>query len=147
VLRYADLRDLVALEELEAVSFHEHRYREEFLKWILENPRTATLVWVEDDGVLGSVMILLENGQSRVLSVAVHPSRRRKGIGRKLMEAAERVARERGATVSRLEVGTTNAPAIALYRELGYRSEGLLPGYYSWGEDAYSMRKPLKPNA
>ena len=63
------------------------------------------------------------------------------------MDAAERIARERGATVARLEVSTQNAPAIALYRELGYRTEGLLPGYYSWGEDAYSMRKSLNPNS
>ena len=92
-------------------------------------------------------MVLLENGQSRILSVAVHPARRRGGIGRKLMEAAERVARERGATVARLEVSTVNVRAIALYRGLGYRTEGLLPGYYSWGEDAYSMQKKLEPNA
>ena len=146
MLRYADLRDLRALEALEAVCFQEHRYRPEFLEWILKNPRTATLVWVEAGEIAGSVMIL-ENGTSRVLSVAVHPSRRRGGIGRKLMEAAERVSRERGATAARLEVSTVNAAAIALYRGLGYRTEGVLPGYYSWGEDAFAMRKPLDTNS
>ena len=54
-------------------------------------------------------------------------------------------ARDLGA-LSRLEVSTRNAAAIALYREEGYRTEGFLPGYYSWGEDAFSMRKVL-PNA
>lgn len=147
MLRYADLRDLKALEALEAVCFREHRYRPEFLEWILKNARTATLVWVEAGEIAGSVMVLLENGQARVLSVAVHPSRRRGGIGRRLMEAAERVSRERGATAARLEVSTLNAPAIALYRGLGYRTEGVLPGYYSWGEDAFAMRKALEPNS
>src|SRR2546426_4254761 len=90
MLRHADLRDLQALEALEAVCFQEHRYRPEFLEWILRNSRTATLVWVEAGVIEGSVMILLENGQSRVLSVAVHPARRRNGIGRRLMDAAER---------------------------------------------------------
>src|SRR5437870_11971047 len=131
-LRYAVIRDMKALEKLEAVCFAEHRYRQEFLEWILKNPGTATLVWVESGTIAGSVMILLENGQSRILSVAVHPSRQRNGIGRRLMDAAERVARERGATVARLEVSTQNAPAIALYKGLGYRTEGVLPGYYSW---------------
>ena len=46
-----------------------------------------------------------------------------------------------------LEVFADNLRAIALYRGLGYRTDGLLPGYYSWGEDAYSMRKNLEPNA
>jgi len=147
VLRSADLGDLDALEELETICFQEHRYRPEFLDWILRNPRTATLVWDEEGAIVGSVMVLLENGQSRILSVAVHPACRRGGIGRKLMEAAERVAREHGATVARLEVSTVNAAAIALYRGLGYRTDGVLPGYYSWGEDAYAMHKPLEPNA
>jgi len=146
VLRHADARDLGALSRLEEVCFRQHRYREEFLQWILANPRTATLVWVEAGEITGSVMLFLENGVSRVLSIAVHPSMRRRGIGRALLKAAEGVARERGARVSRLEVSTRNAAAIALYREEGYRTEGFLPGYYSWGEDAFSMRKVL-PNA
>ncbi len=146
MLRSADLRDLGALSRLEEVCFRQHRYREEFLKWILGNPRTATLVWDEAGEVTGSVMILLENGVSRILSIAVHPARRRRGIGRSLLKASEETARERGARVSRLEVSTRNAAAIALYRQEGYRTEGLLPGYYSWGEDAYSMRKLLNPH-
>src|SRR2546427_10033382 len=101
MLRYADLRDMKALEELEAVCFQEHRYRQEFLEWILKNPRTATLVWGEAGEIAGAVMILLEDGQSRVLSVAVHPSRRRGGVGRRLMEAAEGGSRGRGATAAR----------------------------------------------
>jgi ribosomal-protein-alanine N-acetyltransferase len=63
------------------------------------------------------------------------------------MEAAERVSRERGAASARLEVSTVNAAAIALYRGLGYRTEGVLPGYYSWGEDAFAMRKRLDTNS
>jgi len=147
VLRYADLRDIRALEELEAVCFREHRYHEDFLRWILENPRTATLVWVEAGVVTGSVMVLLENGQSRILSIAVHPSLRRRGIGTRLLVAAERASVERGATVARLEVSTRNTAAIEMYRSHGYRTEGFLPGYYSWGDDAYSMRKPLGANS
>jgi ribosomal protein S18 acetylase RimI-like enzyme len=147
VLRYADLRDLRALERLEALCFREHRYRPEFLRWILENPRAATLVWAEDGDVTGSVMILLETGQSRILSIAVHPERRRRGIGARLLAAAERVSLERGATVARLEVSTTNDAAIAMYRSHGYRADGVLPRYYSWGEDAFAMRKQLDANS
>jgi ribosomal protein S18 acetylase RimI-like enzyme len=44
-------------------------------------------------------------------------------------------------------VGTRNFGAIELYRRLGYRTDGVLYGYYSWGEDAYSMSKilPMEP--
>ena len=147
MLRYATTRDLPALEALEALCFREHPYRPEFLRWILENPRAATLVWVEDGDVAGSVMVLLENGQSRILSIGVHPDRRRRGIGARLLAAAERVSVERGATVSRLEVSTRNDAAIAMYRAHGYRSDGVLVGYYATGEDAFSMQKPLGANS
>lgn len=147
VLRYADLRDLRALEELEAVCFREHRYHEDFLRWILENPRAATLVWVEAGEVAGSVTVLLENGQSRILSIAVHPRLQRRGIGTRLLVAAERASVERGATIARLEVSTKNAAAIGMYRSHGYRTDGVLPGYYSWGDDAYSMEKRLGANS
>jgi ribosomal protein S18 acetylase RimI-like enzyme len=60
-----------------------------------------------------------------------------------MMQAAEAVSRERGIPSVRLEVSTRNFGAIELYRRLGYRTDGVLYGYYSWGEDAYSMSKLL----
>ena len=79
----------------------------------------------------------------RVLSVAVAPKARRHGIGTQMMQAAEAVCRERGLSAIRLEVSTKNLVAIEFYRRLGYRTDGVLYGYYSWGEDAYSMHKAI----
>ena len=45
---------------------------------------------------------------------------RRRGVGRALMEHAENVARENGATSLLLMVGFGNADAQAFYRALGY---------------------------
>jgi ribosomal-protein-alanine N-acetyltransferase len=43
-----------------------------------------------------------------------------------------------------LEVRRGNAPAIALYRSLGYREVGVRPRYYAEdGEDALVMDKDL----
>ncbi len=62
-----------------------------------------------------------------------------------MMQAAEAVCRERGLLTIRLEVSTKNLVAIEFYRRLGYRTDGVLYSYYSWGEDAYSMHKPIIP--
>jgi len=62
-----------------------------------------------------------------------------------MMQAAEAVCHERGLSTIRLEVSTKNLVAIEFYRRLGYRTDGVLYGYYSWGEDAYSMHKPIVP--
>src|SRR5206468_654370 len=69
------------------------------------------------------------------------PQARRRGIATRMMAAAEAISRERGVSTIRLEVSTRNFAAIELYRGLGYRTDGVLYGYYSWGEDAYSMGK------
>jgi ribosomal protein S18 acetylase RimI-like enzyme len=62
-----------------------------------------------------------------VSNIAVFPPARGHGAGRILMEAAEAVAARRGDCARMvLDVETDHAPAIALYRSLGYqaRKEG-----------------------
>lgn len=59
--------------------------------------------------------------------LAVDGSIRRKGIGRRLCDAAIRVARELGGRVLFLESNTRLKPAIALYRKLGFKE---LPEYH-----------------
>jgi RimJ/RimL family protein N-acetyltransferase len=59
------------------------------------------------------------------LAVLVARKRRRQGIGRALMEAAEAWARDIGVSKLELSVFAHNAAAIALYERLGYRREGL----------------------
>lgn len=143
MLRFANALDLDAIDGVEAICFREHRFRREFLEWVLKNPSARTLVWEESGRIVGSVMILLDTSRVRVLSIAVLPGFRRRGLGDALLDAAERTARSLGARIARLEVSTQNRSAIALYRRRGYRTEGLLPGYYSWGDDALAMEKSL----
>ncbi|WP_144876793.1 N-acetyltransferase [Microbacterium sp. 1.5R] len=56
-----------------------------------------------------------------ILDIEVVESERRKGYGRELMFAAERVAREHGADSVGLHVFGFNTGATALYESLGYR--------------------------
>ena len=55
------------------------------------------------------------------LGIAVHPGARKEGLGRAMMQYLHDSARERGATRVRLRVLEDNAPAVALYEQLGYR--------------------------
>ena len=119
------------------------RFTREHVAWILRSPNAATVVEV-DGGVRGAVMVAVERGMARVLSVAVDPGHRRQGIGSQLMAAAESLSRERGAGTVTLEVGVSNLGAVAFYRGLGYRVGARLFAYYSWGEDAFGMTKDLR---
>lgn len=146
VLRPATHKDLDALLAVEAACFGDRRYSPETVAWILGDPSTATVV---DDrgGIVGSISVHLGPDAGRILSVAVLPEWRRKGLGRALMAAAERLAREAGVATIRLEVGVRNRGALQFYRTLGYKIEGVLPAYYRDGEDGYAMAKPLDGNA
>ena len=141
-MRPATPKDIDGLLMLEAVCFGDRQFGRDFVTWILQSPDAATVV--EDrDGIVGSVMVAFDGEETRVLSVAVLPDWRRGGIGRALLQAAERLARGRGCRTIRLEVGVKNAGAIEFYERFGYKIDGVLPAYYGDGEDAYAMHRSL----
>ena len=145
LLRVTVPDDLDALYRFEILCFREHRFRRDHVDWILRNERAVTLIEDGPGGVTAAMMLLFEGQVCRVLSVAVAPEARRRGKGTHMMQAAETISRERGCSTIRLEVSAKNLGAIEFYRRLGYRTDGVLYGYYSWGEDAYSMRKAVVP--
>jgi len=144
LVRPAGLQDIDALVRIEELCFDRGRFRQDHLRWILTNERAVTLVEDNGSGLTGVLMLLFEGRVCRVLSVAVVPDARRRGLGTRLMQIAEDVAMERGCASVRLEVSTRNLAAIELYRGLDYKLDGHLPRYYSWGEDAFSMHKPVR---
>lgn len=145
MFRAAGPTDLEALHRFELLCFREHPFRRDHIAWILENDHALTLVEERDGEVAAAMMLLFEGRTCRVLSVGVAPQDRRRGTATRLMRVAEAFARERRCSTIRLEVSTENFAAIELYRRLGYRTDGVLYGYYSWGEDAYSMEKSISP--
>ena len=68
---------------------------------------------------------------------------RRKGVGMALMVEGMNALRSRGCSEVYLEVRVGNAPAISLYRKLGFRVSRRIPGYYRDGEDAFVMARSL----
>jgi ribosomal-protein-alanine N-acetyltransferase len=74
--------------------------------------------------------------EAEVLSVAVVPECRRRGIGRMLLEEALRYLYREGASRIHLEVEDANQGAIALYRGMEFRESGKRAGYYSQGRES-----------
>ena len=96
-----------------------------------QDPRAAVLIAQGADGTpLGFISLKMAadvTGVERghVADLAVRDDVRRAGVGRALMQAGEAWARERGLPVLSLDVWSTNQPALAFYRALGYRPESL----------------------
>ncbi len=75
----------------------------------------------------------------RITSLYVHPSYRRSGIARSLMERLLFRAAEGGLRSVRLEVVAGNRKAIALYERLGFTSYGREPAAYRLGEQEWDL--------
>ncbi len=108
----------------------------------LENPLSLWLVCVDDDRVLGYVGSQTVLGETDMMNVAVAPDARRRGIAQKLIEALAEQLKGQGSRCLTLEVRASNAPALGLYRKLGFAQAGRRPGYYrNPKEDALILRK------
>ncbi|MFF2269182.1 GNAT family N-acetyltransferase [Cellulosimicrobium cellulans] len=78
-----------------------------------------------------------------VKKVFVRERARRTGTARRLLDALEVVARERGVSTLLLETGIRQPGAIALYRSLGYRAVAQFPPYVGDNHVALCFAKPL----
>lgn len=85
--------------------------------------------------------------EAELLTLAVHPEARRRGLGTELVRAIETAAAGRGAEECLLEVAISNLPARALYAALGYAPVGRRPRYYAAASvppvDALVLRRRL----
>jgi ribosomal-protein-alanine N-acetyltransferase len=87
---------------------------------------------VEVDGeIVGFVFISLASGECHVLNLCIHTARQRLGLGRQLLTSALMWAKEQGAGIVYLEVRRSNINAIALYRNMNFKSIGERKSYYS----------------
>lgn len=79
-------------------------------------------IWEEDGKPVGLVNVsrLGSGGTWTIANVAVLPAYRRRGLARRLVEAAIGRARERGGKNVVLDVIAGNLPAYELYRSLGF---------------------------
>lgn len=154
-LREADWRDLGTMAELERQIFTDDAWSVDTL-WaeLALRPRRAYLVAPEDDGgrpgegLLGYAGLDLTGDVADVMTLAVAPRARCRGVGARLLTALHDLAREAGARSMMLEVRADNDTALGLYRTRGYDVVRTRRGYYrdrSGGpaQDALIMHKEL----
>ena len=79
------------------------------------------LLLLEEGGqLIASVMVGYEGHRGWVNYLAVHPDHRRQGLGRLLMDVAERRLRDLGCAKVNLQVRASNETATEFYRQIGY---------------------------
>jgi ribosomal-protein-alanine N-acetyltransferase len=152
-LRKFAINDLASVTQINAACLPENYTDIFFVDLYRRNPET--FVVAEEDGkIVGYIMCRIEMGLSNfvlsgvvkkghVVSVAVLPEHRRKGVGKALVIKALEGMRGYGAKQCYLEVRVTNQEAISLYKKLDFEVTRTIHGYYADGEDALVMTVKL----
>jgi len=142
--RLSDLDALVALEQ--AVFTTDVLSRRSFRRFVGSSHGSLTVA--EDGAKLAGYVLVLYSPRSklaRLYSIAVAPHIGGKGVGPRLLAAAEEAARRRGRRAMRLEVHEHNTRAIARYEKSGYRLFGRRHDYYDDHGNALRFEKSLDP--
>jgi ribosomal-protein-alanine N-acetyltransferase len=140
-IRLASAQDLPALADLHARAFAQ-AWRAESLKSLMSGPGVFGFV-AEDDEACGFILVRLAADETEILTIAVGPGRRKRGLASALLDHAARDMRMRGAARMFLEVGAQNTPARNLYEKYGFREVGRRKAYYENGDDALVLSAGL----
>lgn len=141
LIREMEASDVEAASKIESEAFSMPWSARDFLEMV-EADYAFYYVAEVDGEVAGCCGIRNMAGEGEITNVVVAADYREKGIGRKMMEYMLERAKENGMGDCTLEVRVGNRPAIRLYESLGFKGEGVRPGFYDRPkEDALIMWK------
>ena len=138
-IRQVREKDLTEILRIEETAFP-NPYPLGYLRFLAKaNPETF-LVAENQNGLLGYIIADVRyRNEGHIISIAVRKEERRRGVAKALIRAVGSVFERLEVGVIKLEVRVSNLSAINLYRSMGYRHIGMMPGYYRDGEDAIIM--------
>jgi len=128
----ANVDDAEAITRLHAQGFYRGWPRADFLSYLADPERTPA--YVACDGkrrIAGFAMLRVAADEAELMTIAVDPKWRGRGVGAALLNAGFADLMMSSATRMFLEVAADNVPALALYRRNGFSEIGRRDGYYA----------------
>jgi ribosomal-protein-alanine N-acetyltransferase len=138
-------RDAAAISALHGVSFN-RGWTEEEIEQLMLDRQVVTHRATIGGRFAGFIMSRLVQGEAEILSVAIAPARRRRGVGRQLLHLHLRRLAGLGARVVFLEVDESNDAARRLYRRFGFHEAARREGYYFGSSGKRSTALVLRCN-
>jgi len=148
IVRQAELGDINDIIKINRLCLPEN-YSFDFFYRILTEFGFACVVGVEEGKIAGyllsrverpfSTFIGLNSAKGHVISIAVLPEYRRKGVGAKIMKYGMQKLIENSIGTIYLEVRVSNIAAIEMYKKLGFYVKREFKHYYRDGESAFVM--------
>ncbi len=142
-LAEAGARDAAAFAALHAAAFRRGWSEDEFERLLLDANVIAHRALI-GRSLAGFIISRLAAGEAEILSVAVAPVRRGRGLATKLLDLHLRRLAGLGVKAVFLEVDEDNAPARRLYAAARFRDVGRRPAYYARGSTAPSSALVLR---
>ncbi len=143
-LRLFRSSDIDRILQIEEASFSLEAYSErtflEMAHWFPD----LFVVAETDMKIVGYMIACSLRGKGYVVSVAVDPCYRRRGVGSTLADHVLAELKARGMKMVELEVRVTNEEGIGFWKHLGFLPLRVIREYYGDGKDALKMRKTLK---
>jgi ribosomal-protein-alanine acetyltransferase len=148
----AELLAMRPMDELDLPAVVALDHSSHLMPWTEGNFRDALaagnlcLVGEQSGDLVACAVLQMAVSEAELLTMAVQPAARRKGLGRQLLRELIARASAYRATAIWLEVRVSNMAAIGLYREAGFADIGWRKGYYQTAEgreDAIRMRLAL----
>lgn len=143
--------DAAALSRIHGRAFA-RAWSADFIASLLASPGAMLFVAPAEGEAQGFILARTAADECEILTLAVSPAARRRGLGSALVRSAAAQAGMQGAKAMFLEVETTNAPARSLYEQLGFQTVGERRGYYrdapgKPARDALTLKAelPLRP--
>ncbi len=116
--------DLARIEAVVAAAYERHLQRMGFPPAQLLRDDSAAIeagqIWVLGDPIVAAIVLIETDDTLLVENLAVHPDAQGRGLGRRLMEHAERMAVERGLRRVTLDRNEINLELREFFCHLGY---------------------------
>jgi [ribosomal protein S18]-alanine N-acetyltransferase len=138
----ANARDIPAIAAVHAASFQRGWGEDEFRRLLLERNVVCHRSQIGRT-LVGFILSRLVAGEAEILSVAVKPGWRGRGLSRPLLDLHLRRLAGLATRTVFLEVDENNAPAVKLYRKAGFYDVGRRQGYYGGSASALVLRRDL----
>jgi ribosomal-protein-alanine N-acetyltransferase len=135
-------RDAAAIAALHAASFRRGWEEDEVYALLAEQAVVGHRARVRRT-LVGFIMSRAAADEAEILSVAIAPAWRGRGLSRPLLDFHLRALAGLGVRVTFLEVDEHNAPALRLYEGAGFRPVGQRRGYYAGSASALILRRDL----
>jgi ribosomal-protein-alanine N-acetyltransferase len=140
-IRLFRLSDLDRILEIEHASFGKDAYDRNLFADFSHKCGDLFLVAARGRNVCGYMVTCTGGKRAELVSVAVDPEQRGKGIASALMDSTLRRLRRRGVVRFALTVKVSNQAAIRFYESYGFHKSRVIRRYYEDGADGWRMAK------